>query len=321
MCEARSVSHQGSPRHRWEADRTLTADQALQAVRDQFRDVAGYTIEFVGHGWEYDVYRVDAEWAFRFPRRREVVSQMALEAALLTRVAPTLRDLRVGVPEVEGTGTATAFFPYPFSRHRFLPGKPADQVPSTAESRASLATQLAVILSRLHALAMPDMAQIPLATEREGCAEYFAELETIVHDLERWETGDILDHVRHCRGSRPAAPPSPSKPRFIHNDLCPDHLIVNPATGGIVGVLDWTDAAWGDPVLDFVIVPCWLGWAATERALEHYEHHVDDDFYHRLRDSSRLLSLIWLHEAHLRQADLLKHRTWVRRAFGEEPEP
>ncbi len=42
--------------------------------------------------------------------------------------------------------------------------------------------------------------------------------------------------------------------RFLHNDLQPTNLLVSP-TNGYLGVIDWGDAAWGDPALDFRSLP------------------------------------------------------------------
>lgn len=47
-------------------------------------------------------------------------------------------------------------------------------------------------------------------------------------------------------------PPKQEAHRLCHNDICAEHVIVDPASGRINGVLDWTDAMVTDPVVDFV---------------------------------------------------------------------
>ena len=81
------------------------------------------------------------------------------------------------------------------------------------------------------------------------------------------------------------------------------------------GLIDLSDVSWGDPVLDFTVLPGWLGADATRTVLESYSPAIDDGFVDRLRFSCRLVTIKWLHDAHLRGGNLHKHRLWIRRAF------
>ena len=104
--------------------------------------------------------------------------------------------------------------------------------------------------------------------------------------------------------------------RFIHHDLSPEHLIVDPKTGQLAGILDWTDAALGDAARDFVVLVTWRGWDFTEAVLRDYRLPLDDGFRERLRFMARLLSMIWLGEAHERGSNVAKHIESVRNAFA-----
>ncbi|MGH7576372.1 MAG: phosphotransferase, partial [Longimicrobiales bacterium] len=86
--------------------------------------------------------------------------------------------------------------------------------------------------------------------------------------------------------------------RFIHHDLGPEHLILDPDTGRLVGILDWTDAILGDPARDFVFLVTWRGWSLVEQVLNSYPLAVDATFRDRLRRSARVLSVLWLAEAY-----------------------
>jgi hypothetical protein len=103
--------------------------------------------------------------------------------------------------------------------------------------------------------------------------------------------------------------------RFIHHDLSPEHLIIDPGTGRLTGILDWTDAILGDSARDFVGLVTWRGWGFTEQVLRSYPIPVDQEFRHRLSLLSRLLSVIWLGEAHEQGSDVAKHISWVNKAF------
>lgn len=82
------------------------------------------------------------------------------------------------------------------------------------------------------------------------------------------------------------APLVPAKPgaRLVHGDASPTNLLVDPESGRLTAILDWGDAAWADPAIEFAKLPPralpavfegYLGgqdesWAA--RALWHHLH-------------------------------------------------
>ncbi len=53
------------------------------------------------------------------------------------------------------------------------------------------------------------------------------------------------------------------QPCFVHNDLHEMNVMCTRA-GGLIALIDWGDAGWGDPVLDFVAVPLEMMGAALE---------------------------------------------------------
>lgn len=73
----------------------------------------------------------------------------------------------------------------------------------------------------------------------------------------------------------------PRDPVFIHNDLHAGNTLIRPDTLQLTAVIDWGDAAWADPVLDFETMPIFaLPWA-----LEGYREEggeVDETFIGRL---------------------------------------
>ncbi len=64
------------------------------------------------------------------------------------------------------------------------------------------------------------------------------------------------------------APPPPRGDEvcFTHNDLGSEHILIDPASGVITGVIDWTDAAVTDPAVDLGLVLRDLGDEAFHAA-------------------------------------------------------
>jgi aminoglycoside phosphotransferase (APT) family kinase protein len=72
--------------------------------------------------------------------------------------------------------------------------------------------------------------------------------------------------------------PEPS-PCFLHNDLHDRNLMCG-ASGGLLALIDWGDAGWGDPVLDFAPIPpaalpfVLEGYGPTARLGPNYEARI-----------------------------------------------
>jgi aminoglycoside phosphotransferase (APT) family kinase protein len=66
--------------------------------------------------------------------------------------------------------------------------------------------------------------------------------------------------------------------RFIHNDIHDMNIMCSP-TGALRALIDWGDAGWGDPTLEFIAIPL----QATTYALDGYESETPGalgDFAH-----------------------------------------
>lgn len=84
-------------------------------------------------------------------------------------------------------------------------------------------------------------------------------------------------------------------------------------------MIDWSDAALGDPVLDFVVATMWRGWSFVDEVLHHYDLPFDASCSARLDALAKILSVKWLIDAWNRDEDVEKHAAWVRNAFDGGP--
>jgi aminoglycoside 2''-phosphotransferase len=57
----------------------------------------------------------------------------------------------------------------------------------------------------------------------------------------------ITAEYRRVVDQRPAFPPA-----LVHRDLAPEHVLVDPDSGRLTGLIDFEDATVGDPVIDLV---------------------------------------------------------------------
>lgn len=96
-------------------------------------------MNYLGSGWEFDVYLTADGWVFRFPMRAEYSSVFKREKSVHALVEPVLA-LCVTIPRVQLLGVPGPDFPYPFAGHWLVPGLRADD-PQAPVSH-SLATEV-----------------------------------------------------------------------------------------------------------------------------------------------------------------------------------
>jgi aminoglycoside 2''-phosphotransferase len=299
----------------WEPDRALTLRQAQAAIRSQFPQIDVSRLEHLGAGWEFDVYLTRDEWVFRFPRRAEYATGFSWERAVHDLVAPFLKS--VAVPRVELLGEPGPDFPYAFAGHRLVAGVRADHPDVT--TAPSLGSELGAALTAIHSVPHQNARAIGVEPDEDGSREWLREAleaEESLRDLDP-SIDDALDWLRT---GVPIPVPYTGPPRLIHNDLCPDHILVDRDSGRLAGIIDWTDVALGDPALDFVVVVTWGGWDFFKAVRAGYGLPLGWDFEPRLSFLARVLSLVWLHESRQQGTNVVKHIGWIKNAFaGPDP--
>jgi len=306
------------PSEPWKSDRELAEAGVRGALAEQFPKLALRTIDYVGSGWDYDAYLVDRWLAVRFPRRVEVAERLDQEVAILRLVRSSIGCGRLvsefPVPEIILRGRGSKHFPHAFFGHIFIPGVAADD--PAAHASPDLARDLARALTLIHTITPESACAIGIGHEEEGCETRFR---------------DTIDSVEQAQGIRDCVPdayawlqgrpPVPrdylGSPRFIHDDFSLRHILIDRGTGRLSGIIDWSDAALGDPALDFVSLVLWRGWDFTDSVIRLYQPELDYGFRDRLRFLARTLAVKWLADAiRWKRGDIEKHRSWVLSSFS-----
>jgi aminoglycoside phosphotransferase (APT) family kinase protein len=293
----------------------LDLEAAAAVIRASFPAVAVEGLRHIGLGWEFDAFLTADGWVFRFPRGADYTDVLATERRVHALVAAVLPP-RVAVPRVELVGQPTAAFPFRFAGHRFLFGVPADEIaPSLAPATARALGQA---LGALHAV--PEAAALAAGVgvmdpDDPGRKHWFERGVAAAAALRG--TDAVVDRAVDWLGQQSLRrPPVPWPRRLIHADLAPEHLLVDPTSGVLIGILDWTDAVLDDPAREFAAVAASCGWAFAEEVLRSYPARIDRPFRERVLFMARLLSLIWLATASEQAPDVEKHVRYVRNVFA-----
>ncbi|MCX4094418.1 phosphotransferase family protein [Nocardia sp. alder85J] len=242
-------------------------DRAVE-VRDVVADrLPGYRIETVamlGAGQDNVAYLVNGELIVRFgkesdPRAR--AARIDTEARLLAAVA---RVSPVPVPEPAFVVAAQGCLAY-FA----VPGVPLIELSEARRAlhANSIAETLGRFLGALHAVPterFADLVEVDMQPPEQWLVAATECYESAVGEIPHTQQ----DAVERFLATPP--PAEPYEPVFSHNDLGIEHVLVQPDSGAVTGIIDWSDAAITDPAYDFGLIHRDLGVDALDIALRAY---------------------------------------------------
>jgi aminoglycoside phosphotransferase (APT) family kinase protein len=246
----------------------LTAVRRMVAAH-----LPGYRVDTVvrmGEGLDNLAYEVNGELVVRWSKQPDPAARAAgvgREARLLAAVAAISP---LPVPEPAFTVPEQGCLAY-----RKLPGRPLLDLPQPWRSApaSSVGATLGELLTALHAAPVEHLAVLadvddqPLAEWRGEAAETYATMTGRVPAAHRGAVEAFLE----------APPPAGGwTPVFSHNDLGIEHVLVDPGSWTVTGVIDWSDAAIVDPAVDVGLLYRDLGPAAAHAALGSYRTEVND---------------------------------------------
>ncbi|SEE67746.1 Predicted kinase, aminoglycoside phosphotransferase (APT) family [Streptomyces sp. 3213] len=240
---------------------TPTADTVRQLVRSLLKDGAadstGPEVRPVAEGGEHSTWWVGTRHVLRLAPNREATLRQRRELRLRDLVRPYLP---VAVPASVAHGEWAPGLTYTLDTK--VPGRSGEDQDVSAVGEADLAGLLTglreVPVRQAEALGVPRTAPRSLEALRRA-AERAAE---------RLAAADEFDAARLHQLTQPGAVQLAAQSAtavLVHHDLKGEHLVVS-AEGRVRGVLDWTDAALGDPAEDIAGLALAVGAPAAVRA-------------------------------------------------------
>lgn len=238
----------------WESKGDLEVAAAATLITAACPELAPVQIELLGQGWDNQVFLVNGDWAFRFPRRDEALELQANEWRLL----PWLVDqLPLPIPKPVRWCEASAPFPWPFYGHRLLPGRTACTFRLNTQQRKRLVNPIARFLRCLHrvdvsaALAHGAVAdsfgRYDLNKRRRQFSERLLVLERDGLFAHRSDAEKLFD------ASWQAGQSALAERAVVHGDLYVRHLLLD-EDAALSGIIDWGDVHVGNPATDLALV-------------------------------------------------------------------
>jgi len=249
----------------------MVEDQIIrQLANDAGLDLVDPSIAFLGDGCDHDNYLVDRRFVMRVPKNDAVGERLETEVAFLS----LLRDAPINAPRPIGP-LRSNLLRQPYCVYSYLPGIEGDLAEGIDVKHAEHA--FGQMIAYLHRIPVEQAKALGLPVENDEIEESrmlaerrAAAIPDVVSGLRK----DALDTVR----LRP-----PQKRVAIHNDLWGEHILIEPQSGRVVGVIDWADACIGDPARDYGGLLAWLGESFLVHVLESGGIPFDDDDLARAR--------------------------------------
>lgn len=245
----------------WEAEKTISSENALQIISQQFPALNPSKIAMLGKGWDNTAYLINDEYIFRFPRRSISVSFIENELNMLPKIASMVP---LPIPEPKWHGKATEDYPWPFSGYRKLAGATACQLKLSDQERVKLAEPLAYFLKSLHGIPL-SLATGNLPGDVLDRLNIERLLLKIDNNLKEMAALNILNGLVHIPRLLEEAPAifHRETPVIVHGDLYVRHLLLDPQNK-LCGIIDWGDIHLGNRAVDLAIVHSFLPMQSHE---------------------------------------------------------
>jgi aminoglycoside 2''-phosphotransferase len=248
----------------------LTEDDARVQIARACPGLDVGVVEFLGAGVDSDVFLVNGEWVFRFPKRAPVARALRREINLLPKLAA---HLPVATPRFDYVGHHSTSGLL-FAGYRLIPGQPLSAKAFGAlghREQARVLARLARFLCAVHGFPVAEAvaAGVEQFEARNWVSECWAQAQHALARLEPWEGAAL---ARLLEGFLADGRNFAERPMLLYADFAPEHVLYDAAAGGIVGIIDWGDVAIGDPDFDLLYLRQDYGEDFVVRMLEHYPH-------------------------------------------------
>ena len=276
----------------------MTPEQAQALISTAFPQFRGRRAVFLAEGWDFQVFGVGTEWIFRFPKREESASRLTKEYHLLSDLG---RWVSLPCPDYQYFCESHGDSGWPYAGYVRIPGTPGDVAPKI--DWPTIARQLGNFLGELHSYPVEKALEAGVPEEKrflaQWCDRALASLDEI-DDLPV-DRQDLYEYLSDLSGSANDAP------RLVHNDLWAEHILIDPHTLGVSGIIDWGDAAIGDPAIDLAPVHAWRGEQGLRDVLTHYPAALTSDIVDRARYLATCLAI-----RNLKLGQDMGHPRWVK---------
>ena len=254
----------------------MEACEAADAIHTTFPDLGEAPVRPLKQGWSYWTF-AHGDRVFRFPRTAADAGLLTRELRLLPVIAP---HLPAPVPVAQWVGEWQG---RPFAGYTAIEGEPLRREVLFGPGGGNIARDVGQFLTALHNVPVEQVAEaletpLPdhILDQSPDPSDWLESIRMRVFPRLSATLRVAVDSgfTRYARDR--LAPP----PHLIHNDLGFVHLLEH--EGRLAGVIDFSDAGFGDPAGDFVGLLAGGGWHAVDDVVRFYDRSLGRGFHERV---------------------------------------
>ncbi len=249
----------------------MLPEASLRALAARLSGDPTAPIAFLGEGWDNVVWSVGDDLVLRVRKHGSVRERAVAVQHDVDLLHFAARHSTVATPAV----VSVAPFDGAVLTTR-VPGVPATEA---RPDLAALADTLAVLLTALHSVSLEEAAEV-VAPDPDPPEEWLRQIGEEYAEARAHSPADLHPGVEAFLAAAP--PAAPSRLVFCHNDVRDDHLMVDPDSGAVTGLIDWGDAVLGDPALDLATILTDFGPETYQRVLAGYRVPTEDGLEDRV---------------------------------------
>lgn len=209
------------------------------------------SLEFIGHGMASCAYLVNHRYVFRLPKNKEASESLSREVCLLPQLK---QHIQISIPDIEFIIPESSTFGKVGVGYKAIEGEPLSEScwqALKAEQRQLLVQDFARFLCDLHSFPV-ESTSCALKTEHSKQTyskyqNYFQEkLFPYLSKAEQKTVDNLFDqYLSDEENFR-------YQPSLVHGDISPDHILIDPVSGHLRGIIDFGDLKIADPDWDLI---------------------------------------------------------------------
>ena len=260
-------------------------DKYLAKIRNEFPDIKWNKFKYLTHGWDNNVIVLDQKIVFRFPKSDQYLKRFKSELKMMKFLDGKF-DLKI--PKYEFVSSNKDFGGYQMIKGVEMTASRFKRL--NKKQKELIAVQLGKFLTQMHKTPVKFAKKIGYKEEKggywwskENTKNIFSAIQkTLLPRLTKKEVVWIENEFKNYLSLQ-----FPSKITVIHSDFAADHILINPKTGKLEGIIDFSDIELGDAALDFSGL--WTyGTELVKQVMDNYDRPKDKDFLERSRFPNRI---------------------------------
>lgn len=219
----------------------------LERIRSIYPDLIIQTLDYNQDGLVNEVVVVNGELVCRFVKEKWGQALLKAEAEILDLL---VRYVQIPIPRFE-------HLEKDFCSYRFIPGQPTTRnwlLRMGKQERLRILHQLGIFLTQIHAIPADGLGNIPFSDavrNHDDWLRLYAQIqEYLFPHLYRYQRDWVKEHFApFLQGDLDME----YSPVLIHADMAVYHILHNPQTKALSGIIDFGTAGLGDPATDLAV--------------------------------------------------------------------